>query len=90
MTAQDLRDEIDRRLEKHTNIILKELKEIKSMLDELEERPKAKWIIDEYGDYHCEKCNAIIEKDEWERHNYNYCYHCGARMNDEVDNGSSN
>ena len=41
MTAQDLREEIDRRLEKHTNIILKELKEIKSMLDELE--PKEEW-----------------------------------------------
>ena len=82
MTAQDLRDEIDRRLEKHTNIILKELKEIKSMLDELE--PKAEWVKDEYGDYHCEKCKAIIEKDEWERHNYNYCYHCGARMESET------
>lgn len=54
---------------------------VRSMLDELE--PKAKWLIDEYGDYHCEKCKAIIENDEWERHNNYYCYHCGARMNEE-------
>lgn len=59
--------------------VMKRLDEIIKSLDELE-RPNAKWIIDEYGDYHCEKCNAIIEKDEWGRHNYNYCYHCGARM----------
>lgn len=53
---------------------------INTVLDKLYNKPKAKWVIDEYGDYHCEKCKAIIEKDEWGRHNYNYCYHCGARM----------
>ena len=41
---------------------------------------KRRWIQDEYGDYHCEVCKAIIEKDEWTRHNYYYCYHCGSSM----------
>ena len=51
MTAQDLRDEIDRRLEKHTNIILKELKEIKSMLDELEPKATKKWTLTTTKDF---------------------------------------
>jgi hypothetical protein len=59
-----------------------QVKFLKNSLDYVNNKleSKTKWVIDEYGDYHCEKCNAIIEKDEWGRHNYNYCYHCGARM----------
>ncbi len=35
------------------------------------------------GDWHCSVCGAIVEKDEQNRHNWNRCYHCGAKM-DEV------
>ena len=40
---------------------------------------------DKYGDgnWHCSMCGAIVEKDEQNRHNWNRCYHCGAKM-DEV------
>ncbi len=32
------------------------------------------------GDWHCSVCGAIVEKDEQGRHNWNRCYHCGAKM----------
>ena len=32
------------------------------------------------GDWHCSKCGAIVEKDEQDRHNWFYCYHCGSPM----------
>lgn len=32
------------------------------------------------GDWHCSVCGAIVEKDEQNRHNWNRCYHCGAKM----------
>lgn len=32
------------------------------------------------GDWHCSACGAIVEKDEQNRHNWNRCYHCGAKM----------
>lgn len=35
------------------------------------------------GNWHCSVCGAIVEKDEQARHNWNRCYHCGAKM-DEV------
>lgn len=35
------------------------------------------------GDWHCSVCGAIVEKDEQKRHNWYWCYHCGAKM-DEV------
>lgn len=33
------------------------------------------------GDWHCSVCGAIVEKDEQIRHNWLWCYHCGAKMN---------
>ena len=35
------------------------------------------------GDWHCSVCGAIVEKDEQNRHNWNRCYHCGAKMDGE-------
>lgn len=32
------------------------------------------------GDWHCSKCGAIVEKDEQNRHNWYFCYHCGSPM----------
>lgn len=45
------------------------------------EQVKAKWQ-DTYndGDMHCTNCGAIVEKDEQINHNWYYCYHCGAKM----------
>lgn len=38
------------------------------------------WIYDG-EDRRCSGCKAIIEKYEWHNNNWNFCYHCGARMN---------
>lgn len=40
------------------------------------------------GDWHCSVCGAIVEKDEQNRHNWNRCYHCGARMSDTFSQSS--
>ena len=71
------------------------LGKICSMLDELEDKPKAKWIKtslsyydDDYG-YECSNCKEIDCTDyDFEEMAYNYCPNCGARMNDEVDDES--
>lgn len=36
------------------------------------------------GDWHCSECGAIVEKDEQSRHYWQRCYHCGARMVEDV------
>ena len=33
----------------------------------------------------CSLCGAVIEDEEWGWRNWNYCYHCGAKM--EVQDG---
>lgn len=45
----------------------------------------AKWVFDEDSSseeekcYRCSNCKAILEEDyKW--HVHNYCYHCGAKM----------
>lgn len=63
--------------ERPQNIIVY-LQDIKSMLDELEERPKAEWVNNMNGTFTCSKCGA-------KRPNDNYCGNCGARMNDELE-----
>lgn len=42
------------------------------------------WIHDG-EDRRCSDCKAIIEKNEWCNHNWNFCYHCGARMDKEEE-----
>ena len=54
----------------------------------------AHWIIDEgwWGVYTCSKCNWWIENDPTGAHRvvnikeFNYCPHCGAKMDEEEDN----
>ena len=41
------------------------------------------WLKNDEGDYHCSLCQAIVESDEQYRHYWKYCYHCGAKMDDE-------
>lgn len=65
------------------------LDQIKSMLDELDDRPKAKWEevkfdIDIASRYECSNCHCLSHSKS------RFCADCGARMNDEVDNGSAN
>ena len=49
--------------------------------EEIKKKESAQWA-DRYhdGDLYCNKCGAIVEKDEQGRHFYAYCYHCGRRM----------
>lgn len=50
---------------------------------DVRENVHAKWE-DRYknGDWHCTNCGAIIEKDEQINHVWNFCYHCGAVMDE--------
>ena len=48
----------------------------------------AKWFLDgnssseEEKCYRCSNCKAVLEEDyKW--HNHNYCYHCGAKMDEK-------
>jgi len=45
-----------------------------------------RWV-DKYGDgdWHCTCCGAIVEKHEQDYKNWYFCYHCGAKMNMEVE-----
>ena len=43
----------------------------------------ANWICNDEEhpkDWHCSNCGAIVEEDEQDRHNWDYCYHCGFKM----------
>lgn len=62
------------------------MQHILSMLNELEDRPKANWIKQDYSTGYseygtasiCSKCGSeVISKT-------NYCSNCGAKMNDEL------
>lgn len=43
------------------------------------------WVKNEEGDYHCSECKAIVESDEKSRHYWVYCYHCGAKMDEVIE-----
>ena len=44
-----------------------------------------RWI-DKYGngDLYCSECGAVMEKHEHINHNLYFCYHCGAKMDEEA------
>ena len=61
------------------------------LVEDIEEMPTVepktgRWM-DTYndGDWHCSECGAIVEKDEQIRHNWQRCYHCGAKMEGNQD-----
>ena len=60
-------------------VAIKELNEIKDMLDELDDRPKAKWTNNMNGTFTCSRCGA-------KRPNDNYCGNCGAIMREPKEN----
>lgn len=45
---------------------------------------KGKWQHRKGSDcWECSKCHAVLESDDIVRHNFYYCYHCGADMMNE-------
>lgn len=104
MTVAEIKEYIDNAIETAfaqkiaidtAEILKKALIDTKYMLDELE--PKAKWVktplsyYDEDYGYECSNCKEIYCTEyDFEEMAYNYCPNCGARINDEVDNESSN
>lgn len=72
--------------------VILDFEQIGIMLDELEERPKAKWIKtplsyydDDYG-YECSNCKEIYCTEyDFEEMAYNYCPNCGARIDNELE-----
>lgn len=45
---------------------------------------KGKWQRRKGSDcWECSECHAVLEDDDIVRHNYYYCYHCGADMMNE-------
>ena len=61
------------------------LKAAEVAIEELPSTERAGRWLDTYndGDWHCSECGAIVEKDEQDRHYWQRCYHCGARMVDD-------
>ena len=47
--------------------------------EDVEPVTNAEWEYDG-ADRRCSNCGAIVEEDEWFNHNWYYCYHCGAKM----------
>lgn len=66
----------------------KALKECASQLAKMGPK-RGEWKRDEkrWGEnsIRCSLCGAVIEDEEWGWRNWNYCYHCGAKM--EVQDG---
>lgn len=75
--------------EEHYNALIYKICEL---LDELDDRPKGKWVKtqlgyydDEYG-WECSNCEEIYCTEyDFEEEAYNYCPNCGARM--EIEKG---
>lgn len=45
---------------------------------------KGKWQRRKGSDcWECSECHAVMESDDFVRHNFYYCYHCGADMMNE-------
>lgn len=67
------------------------MREIIANFDTVDVKPviviHAKWEPDEESSvekpcYRCSNCEAVLEEDyNW--HNHNFCYHCGAKMDGE-------
>ena len=49
---------------------------------------RGEWVEDEYGFIHCSQC--LMEWDEPEHPETNYCPHCGAKMDGERKDGADN
>lgn len=49
---------------------------------ELVERKKGRWIKNDFYEdaLMCSCCHAYLDKEDWSRHYFYFCYHCGAFM----------
>lgn len=48
------------------------------------EQKKGRWQFRKGSDcWECSECHAILESDDIVRHNFYFCYHCGADMMNE-------
>ena len=62
--------------------------ERREMLNEIDNLPsaeqKGRWQRRKDSDcWECSQCHAVLESDDIVRHNFYYCYHCGADMMSE-------
>ena len=74
--------------EKTKSIFVKDLRSVIEVANEMPsaepERKKGKWQRRKGGDcWECSECHAVLESDDIVRHNFYYCYHCGADMTNE-------
>lgn len=46
------------------------------------ELKKGKWVKNEFYEnaLQCSNCHAYLDKEDWSRHYFYFCYHCGAFM----------
>lgn len=77
-----------------------EIEVLETIIDDISRMPTveakpiihAKWEPDEESSvekpcYRCSNCGAVLEEDyNW--HNHNFCYHCGAKMDGEENESS--
>ena len=49
---------------------------------------KGRWIKNDFYEdaLMCSCCNAYLDKEDWNRHYFYFCYHCGAFM-EGMDDG---
>lgn len=99
MTVSDIKEQIkgiekvwyltikengDKPLREVSYNLINDILSISAMLDELDDRPKAKWEIDGHH-RRCKKCGEYfcIDDREGDEIPHNFCGNCGARMEDE-------
>lgn len=48
----------------------------------IEMRKRGRWIKNDFYEdaLMCSCCNAYLDKEDWGRHYFYFCYHCGAFM----------
>ena len=94
MTAQYIKDYIDEQIEELNKTLhntdtpsginyiggkIQGYIECRDMLDQIDDRPKAKWTNNMNGTFTCSRCGA-------KRPNDNYCGNCGAKMEPYKEN----
>jgi len=55
------------------------------------ERKRGRWIKNDFYEdaLMCSCCHAYLDKEDWSRHYFYFCYHCGAFM-EGMDCGADN
>lgn len=68
-------------VEAHGPLVI-EAKEIAMEALKQPELKKGKWIKNKFYEnaLQCSNCDAYLDKEDWSRHYFYFCYHCGAFM----------